>query len=115
VPTPNMESQEERRDGERRPCHCPCLVCFERKHFDGLEGSVQTQGAIRDLSECGVGLVLRLSVAPGVMLTVSPLGRATRPLPPLRVVRCVPVGPDWHHGCLLDQRLAEEELRDWLN
>jgi len=114
MPLPSTEKPDERRAAERRGCYCPCLVCFDRRHFDGQAGNVRTQGEIRDLSECGVGLLLRPSVPPGVTLTVGPLGRDTPPLPPVQVVRCVPVGLSWHHGCALDRRLTAAELRDWL-
>jgi hypothetical protein len=114
VPPPNTDKPEERRAAERRACHCPCLVYFDRKYLDGLPGSIGTEGEIRDISECGVGLVLRPPVPPGATLTIDSLGRDTGPLPPIHVVRCVPAGLGWHHGCALDRRLSAEELRDWL-
>jgi len=114
MPPPNTGKPFERRAKERRVCHCPCLVCFDRRHLDGLAGSVATQGEIYDLSECGVGLLLRPAVPPGTTLTVGPLGSDALPLPPAQVVRCVPVGRSWHHGCALDRHLTAEELRDWL-
>jgi hypothetical protein len=115
VSPPSSEAPAERRAAERHVCYCPCLVNFDRKHLDGLPGSIATQGEIRDLSACGVGLLLRPSVPTGTILTVGPLGRDAPPLPTLQVVRCVPVGPFWHHGCALDRQLTPDELREWLN
>jgi hypothetical protein len=90
------------------------LVRFDRRHLDGRPGSVGAEGCLSDLSACGVGLLLRPAVPPGASLAVGPLGSEAPVLPPARVVRCVPVGRLWRHGCALGRSLTEEELRAWL-
>jgi hypothetical protein len=104
----------ERRAEPRCVCHRPCLVRFDRRHLDGRSGSVGAEGCINDLSACGVGLLLRPAVPLGATLAVGPLGSAATPLPTVHVVRCVAVGQFWQHGCSLERRLSEEELRAWL-
>jgi hypothetical protein len=111
---PQTDQPEERRAEARRACHQPCLVRFDRRHLDGRPGSVGAEGAVSDLSACGVGLLLRPAVPPGATLAVGPLGSEAAPLPPARVVRCVPAGGRWRYGCALERRLNEEELRAWL-
>jgi len=106
---------EERRGEPRRACQRPCLVRFDRRHLDGVAGSVGAEGAVVDLSACGVGLLLRSAVPPGATVTVNPLVHGGAPLPSARVVRCVPAGAGWRHGCGLERRLKEEELSAWLS
>jgi hypothetical protein len=111
---PRKDQPRERRAAERLTCHQPCLVRFDRKHLDGQPGSVGTEGSLSDLSVCGMGLLLRPAVPPGATLAVGSMGTEAPPLPPAHVVRCVPVGRYWRHGCALERRLTEEELRAWL-
>jgi hypothetical protein len=111
---PYKDKPGQRRGADRWACYRPCLVRFNRMYLDGRAGSVGVQGLIRDLSACGVGLVLRPSVPPGSTLSVAPLGGEVPPLPSARVVRCVQVGGHWHHGCTWERRLTEKELRGWL-
>jgi hypothetical protein len=87
---------------------------MDRKHLDAQEGSVRCQGELLDLSECGVGLSLRFAVSPGAMLFVGPMAGNALALPPAQVVRCVPLGGAWRHGCALGRRLTPEEVEDWL-
>jgi hypothetical protein len=105
----------ERRAAPRRVCHRHCLVRFDRLYLDGQPGSVGAEGYISDLSARGVGLLLRPSVPSGATLAIAPLGSAAVPLPPARVVRCIPVGGRWRYGCRLERRLSEEELCGWLS
>jgi hypothetical protein len=111
----SLPHQGERRAAARHVCHRPCLIRLERTHFDGLAGSIGAGASVRDLSACGAGLALPFHVAPGADLAVGPLGRDGPPLLPARVIRCVPVGGRWHHGCTLARRLTDAELRAWLN
>jgi hypothetical protein len=67
-----------------------------------------------DLSTCGMGLLLRPAIRSGAMLAIEPLESDVVPLPPAHVVRCVPAGGRWWHGCCWERRLSEEELRSWL-
>lgn len=114
MPLPDEDRSGERRAAPRRVCHRPCLVRFDRLQFDGRPGSVGAEGCVGDLSACGVGLLLRPAVPSGATLAIAPLGPAAGPLPPAHVVRCVPAGGRWRHGCCLERRLSEEELRAWL-
>jgi hypothetical protein len=102
----------ERRAEPRRLCHRPCLVRFDRLHLDGRPGSVGAEGYVSDLSACGAGLLLRPALPSGATLAIGPLGSAAVPL--AQVVRCVPAGRRWRHGCRLERQLSEEELRGWL-
>ena len=108
------EQPGERRAEPRRICHQGCLVRFDRLHFDGRPGSVGAEGYISDLSACGVGLLLRPAITLGATLAIDPLESSAAPLPPAHVVRCVPVGGRWWHGCRLERRLSKGELRSWL-
>jgi hypothetical protein len=111
---PRTDKPGERRAAERRACHQPCLVRFDRRYLDGWPGSVGAEGSLSDLSACRLGLLLRPAVAPGATLAVGPLGSEAPMLPPARVVRCVPAGRLRRYGCALGRRLSEEELRAWL-
>jgi hypothetical protein len=71
------------------------------------------EGSIRDLSACGMGLLIRQAIPPGATLLVGPLGSEATLLP-AHVVRHTPVGKLWQHGCALDRRLSEDELSTWL-
>jgi len=113
LPLPTDESGE-RRAAPRRICHQHCLVRFDRRHLDGQPGSVGAEGFISDLSASGVALELRPAIPSGATLAITLSGSAARPLPRAHVVRCVPVGGRWRHGCFLERRLSEEELRSWL-
>jgi hypothetical protein len=104
----------ERRAEPRRFCHHHCLVRFDRRHLDGQPGGVGAEGYISDLSAWGVGLVLRPAIPSGAKLAIDPIEPGMVPLPPAHVVRCVPVGGRWRHGCCWERRLSEEELRSWL-
>jgi hypothetical protein len=108
------EQAEERRAEPRRSCHHYCLVRYDRRHLDGQPGSVSAEGYISDLSAGGVGLVLRPALPAGATLVIDPLGTEAVPLPTAHVVHCVPAGDFWRHGCWLERRLSEEEMRDWL-
>jgi hypothetical protein len=110
----DMEQSGERRAEPRRVCHQHCLVRFDRLHLDGQPGSVGAEGYVTDLSPHGVGLVLRPAVPSGATLAIAPFEPAAVPLPPAQVVRCVPVGGRWRHGCCLERPLSDEELRGWL-
>jgi hypothetical protein len=59
-------------------------------------------------------LLLRPAIPAGATLTIAPLGAAAVSLPLAHVVHCVPAGGRWRHGCCLERRLSEEELRGWL-
>jgi hypothetical protein len=59
-------------------------------------------------------LVLRPAVPAGATLAIAPLESNALPLPPVRVLRCVPAGRRWRHGCCLERKLSEEEMRRWL-
>jgi hypothetical protein len=111
---PSTSPQNDRRSDPRRNCHRHCLVRFDRLYLDGQPGGVGAEGCISDLSSGGVGLLLRPAVPAGATLAIAPLGSAALPLPPAHVVRCVPVGGRWRHGCCLERRLSEDELRGWL-
>jgi len=108
------DQSRERRAEPRRICHQHCLVRFDRVHLDGQAGCVGAEGFITDLSSCGVGLLLRPAIPSGATLAFAPLGSASVPLPLAHVVRCVPVDGRWRHGCSLERRLSEEELRSLL-
>jgi len=108
------DQSDDRRAEPRRICHQHCRVCFDRLHLDGQPGSVGVEGYISDLSACGVGLLLRSAISSGATLAIAPLESAAVSLPNANVVRCVPVGLRWQHGCCLQRRLSEEELRRWL-
>lgn len=110
----SRDQSRQRRAEPRRTCHQHCLVHFDRVHFDGHPGSIGAEGYISDLSACGVGLLLRQAIPSGATLTIDPLGSSAVSLPPAHVVRCVPMGRRWRHGCCLDRRLTEGELRGWL-
>jgi len=112
--TLDTDQSEERRAEPRSVCHRHCLVRFDRRHLDGQPGSVGAAGCVSDLSACGVGLLLQPAVPSGATLAIAPLGSSAVPLPPAHVVRCVPTGGRWRHGCWLERRLSEEELRSWL-
>lgn len=101
----------DRRGEPRRSCHKHCLVRFDRLHFDGQPGSVGAEGYLSDLSASGVGLLLRPAIPSGTTLTIDPLLSSPVTLPPAHVIRCVPVNGLWRHGCCLDRRLTDEELR----
>ena len=62
--TPHTEQPKDRRAEARRACQRPCLVRFDRRHFDGRAGSVGAEGSLIDLSACGVGLLLRAGETP---------------------------------------------------
>jgi len=104
----------ERRAEPRRISHKHCLVRFDRRHLDGQPGSVGAEGCVSDLSARGVGLLLQPAIPSGATLAIAPFGSTAVPLPLAHVVRCVPVGGRWRHGCSLERRLSEEELRGWL-
>lgn len=112
--TLHTNQPKERRTDARRACHRPCLVRFDRHHFDGRAGSVGAEGSIIDLSACGVGLLLRSAVPVGTTLAIGPLGAETPPLPTACVVRRAPGAGRWRYGCGLQRRLKEEELSAWL-
>src|SRR5689334_5207612 len=92
----------ERRSDTRRLCHRPCLVRFDRRHFDGRAGSVGTEGAIIDLSPGGMQLLMRSAVPLGTTLSVDPLDAEITPLPRACVVRCVSGHGRWRYGCGLE-------------
>ena len=108
------DKSRERRADPRRVCHHHCLVRFDRLHLDGQPGSVGAEGCLSDLSACGVGLLLRPALPPGTVVSIDALGSTATPLPPARVVRCVPVDGRCRLGCCLGRRLTEEEVRGWL-
>jgi hypothetical protein len=110
----STEQSEERRGATRRICHHHCLVRFDRVHLDGQAGWIAAEGFITDFSSCGVALLLRPAIPSGATLTIAPLGSAEAPLPLAHVVFCVPVDGRWRHGCSLERRLSEEELRGLL-
>ena len=112
--SPTHAPPPDRRALGRRACHRPCLVRFDRRHLDGRPGSVAAEAEIQDLSPAGVGLLLKPHLRPGVDLMLQPLDRDRPGLPPARVIRCVPCGGRWRHGCALQRHLSEEELRGWL-
>jgi hypothetical protein len=112
--SPNTNQPGEHRAEVRRLCHKHCLVRFDRAHLDGQAGSVGAEGYLSDLSACGVGLLLRRALPAGTMLAIAPSESAAVPLPLARVVRCVPVGGRWQHGCSWERRLSENELHGWL-
>jgi len=111
---PRTDQPQERRAAPRRACHRPCLVRFDRQQLDGQAGSVGAEGSIIDLSACGVGLLMKSAVPPGATLEVGPLNSEKTRLPLACVVRCVPAGWHWQHGCSLERQLNEEELSVWL-
>jgi hypothetical protein len=108
------DQPEERRGEPRRICHGHCLVRFDRAHLDGQPGSVGVQGYICDLSANGLSLLLRPAIPAGATVAIAPLGSSAKRLPLAHVVRCVPAGRRWRHGCSLDRRLSEEEMNAWL-
>jgi hypothetical protein len=111
----STDKSRERRAEPRRICHQPCLVRFDRVHLDGQAGCIGAEGFITDFSSCGVGLLLRPAIPSGAPLEIAPLGSAEGPLPLAHVVCCVPVDGRWRHGCSLERRLSEEELRGLLS
>jgi PilZ domain len=111
---PITDQLGERRAEPRRFCHQHCLVRYDRLHLDGQQGRVGAEGYVSDLSAGGVGLLLRPALPSGTTLAIDPLESTAAPLPPARVVRCVPAGGRWRHGCRLERRLSEDELRAWL-
>jgi hypothetical protein len=110
----DTDPPEERRAEPRRICHHHCLVRFDRQYLDGQPGSVGAPGFLSDISPSGVGLHLRPGIPSGATLVIESLGSSALPLPPAQVVHCVPVDGRWRHGCRLQRRLTEEELRDLL-
>jgi hypothetical protein len=112
--TPRTEERQERRAEARRACHRPCLVRFDRRRLDGRAGTVGAEGAMIDLSPCGVALLLRSAVPPGTMFALDPLDSGAPPLPPACVIHCVPAGGRWRLGCGLGRRLEEQEWCAWL-
>jgi hypothetical protein len=113
--TPSKIDPSAERRGERRHlCHRHCLVRFDRRHLDGEPGFVGVEGYVSDLSAGGVGLLLRPAIPVGATLTIVPFGSAAAKLPPAEVVHCVQAGRRWRHGCRLQRRLDEKELRGWL-
>ncbi len=112
--SPETNPTEERRNALRRVCRQHCLVRFDRAHLDGGPGTVGAEGDICDLSACGVGLLFRPALPVGASLAITPLGSPAVPLPPAHVVRCVPAGGRWRHGCCLGRALSDEELGRWL-
>src|SRR5262249_34995822 len=103
------------RSSARHHCHRPCLVRFDRAHFDGQSGSVTVPAEVVDLSACGVGLLLRQPLPATAALTVAPLGEDRPELGVARVVRCVPAGAGWLCGCALRKPLTDAELQGWLS
>jgi hypothetical protein len=74
-------------------------------------------GKVRDISQNGLGLLLRHRFRPGTVLTVelrSNSGKLLRTVnvKVLRAAPCFAQGHDcWLLGCVLDQQLTEEELQ----
>jgi hypothetical protein len=106
--------REERRAEPRSLCHQHCIVRFDRMHLDGVPGSVGVEGYICDLSPGGVGLLMQPAIPAGATLAIAPIEVAAGPLPPSQVIHCIAVGQRWRHGCRLERRLSQEELRYWL-
>jgi hypothetical protein len=67
---------------------------------------------VRDLSACGVGLLVADRIEPGVSLLIELCGRPGRALTlPAQAVHATPQADGrWHIGCRLTPRLRDAEL-----
>ncbi len=113
-----MHQPRERRVEVRYPCAVDTR-CNRGLSIHPLQAGPQDtwDGAVKDLSVNGIGLVLNRRFEQGTMLTVdlrSPDGSLNRSLE-MRVARVRPASRGcWFHGCVFEQPLSKEDLRKLL-
>jgi hypothetical protein len=100
----------ERRRAVRYRCLRDCIIRLE----GATPGVGDWCGMTYDLSTRGIGVALLYPLTVGTVLVVEKFGRSSAPVLRGRVVRSVPLGFLWLHGCELIQPMGEEELQDWL-
>ncbi len=98
---------------ERRATTRTLCNRMARLHRNGPEDGMVEFATIRDLSAMGVGLLLDQALPVGSLVVVEPLRPGAKTLL-ARVVRAVPDGDGWMHGCVLATRLDEDEMHHWL-
>jgi diguanylate cyclase (GGDEF)-like protein len=112
VQTDQARAPGDRRRGERRSTvRVPC-ICSVRVRAQGLEVR-ERPGALRDISEVGIGLRLEQPIEPGTLLVVEPL-LPVAPTLLARVIRVAAEGDEWMHGCALSTCLSPDEIGGWL-
>lgn len=75
--------------------------------------TVEELAILRDISVSGVGVYATRAFPLDTVLVIEPLCAGARTLL-ARVVRVVPEGGGWMHGCVMAPSLTEEELGYWL-
>ncbi len=103
----------ERRRAQRRATARVICGRTARVRGEDQEPTLEVPATVSDISAGGVGLSLEVPFLLDTVLVVEPLVPGARPLL-ARVVRVVPEGVRWLHGCALSHRLNAEELRGWL-
>jgi hypothetical protein len=94
----------------RYRCLRDCVVRLE----GATPGVGDWSGMTYDLSLRGIGIALLYPLTVGTVLVIEKFGRASAPPVRGRVVRSVPLGFLWLHGCELLTPLEEQGLQDWL-
>ncbi len=87
------------------------VLCNRAARVRGVGG--EELATLCNISVGGIGLYLEAPLPQDTMLIVEPLSPTAGALL-ARVVRVVPEGGRWMHGCLLATRLDAEELGAWL-
>lgn len=100
----------ERRVAVRHLCRCKILVRFE----DACGLASWEEGALRDISAGGLGLLLGDTPPIGAVLIVEPSGRKGRRVFLARAVCVTRQIGGWLVGCESARWLGEQELRSWL-
>src|SRR5581483_7924607 len=103
-----LRRESERRATARVLCNSPARVRSE-----GQSDEREEFATLRDISAAGIGIHLGDPLPPETVLVIEPLSPGPRTLL-ARVVRTVPEGSGWLHGCILSLRLSDEELSIWL-
>jgi PilZ domain len=115
---PNREADEPARPADERRA-APRFACGQDRpgHLIVAGGADPRWARPRDVSVCGIGLLLAQPFAPGTTLTIQLRSRpedARRPLT-AGVVRTEPQADgSWLVGCAFDKPLTAEELRAFL-
>jgi diguanylate cyclase (GGDEF)-like protein len=103
-----LPSEADRRGTARVVCNRVARV--RREGEDGVEDEVAT---VHDISPGGVGLHLEKALPPETVLVIEPLSPEARTLL-VRVVWSKCRDGKWEHGCIISNRLTEEEMDAWL-
>jgi diguanylate cyclase (GGDEF)-like protein len=104
------------RDGDRRRAQrrgTARVVCGRTVRVRGEADSQEEFATACDISVTGVGLIMEKALPVGTVVVVDTLPPGAGPLL-ARVVRVLPEGNRWKHGCSLSRRLNVEELGEWL-